>query len=203
MRYLAQVAGWAGLVGLGCGIGCLPLLAHTTTVAEDVAGTWHVEPDHNPRAGEPAIAWVALTRKGGAAVPLSEATCAMAVYSVPRQPAAAPLLQPVVKAMSAEQYRGIPGAEIVFPNPGIYQLELQCQPKTAESFQPFALQYDVTVGAGTAIAPASPAIAPAPAAIPSPTSSPSPAQPAVLLGAIALLSTVGAGIWLWRRGDRA
>jgi hypothetical protein len=107
-----------------------PATAHNIQVSGDVAGTWHIEPYHTPKAGEYAKAWVALTRKGGKILPLEQANCQMAVYLQPRKPADLPVLQPTVKAISVEKYQGIPGADIVFPNTGIYQLELNCTPKT-------------------------------------------------------------------------
>ena len=119
--------------------------AHKVEISGDVAGTWHVEPNHNPKAGEAARAWVALTRKGGTLIPLQQANCQMAVYSQPRKQGDSPILKPVVKAINVEKYEDIPGADIVFPNTGIYQLELSCEPKTEGSFQAFQMKYDVTV----------------------------------------------------------
>ncbi|MBW4508780.1 MAG: hypothetical protein KME64_20035 [Scytonematopsis contorta HA4267-MV1] len=119
--------------------------AHKVEISGDVAGTWHVEPNHNPKAGETSRAWVALTRKGGTLVPLQQANCQMAVYSQPRKQGDFPILQPPVKAINVEKYENIPGADIVFPNTGIYQLELSCKPKTEASFQAFQMKYDVTV----------------------------------------------------------
>ncbi|MFQ4143925.1 hypothetical protein [Chlorogloeopsis sp. ULAP02] len=125
-----------------------PATAHNIQVSGDVAGTWHIEPNHTPKAGEYAKAWVALTRKGGRILPLEQANCQMAVYLQPRKTADLPILQPTVKAISVEKYQGIPGADIVFPNTGIYQLELNCAPKTEGNFQPFQMKYEVTVASG-------------------------------------------------------
>lgn len=122
-----------------------PAIAHKVEVVGDVAGTWHIEPNHNPRVGVPARTWVALTRRGGALVPLSQANCQMAVYSKPRRSGDQPILRPTVKAIAAERYQGIPGADITFPKVGLYQLQLSCSPKTKGNFQPFQMQYDVTV----------------------------------------------------------
>ncbi len=120
-------------------------IAHTVEVVGNVAGTWHIEPNHNPKAGVPARAWVALTRKGGALIPLDQATCQMAVFREPRKPNDKPILQPTLKAVAADQYQGVPGADITFPKVGIYELELSCTPKTKNAFQPFRMQYEVTV----------------------------------------------------------
>lgn len=124
------------------------LIAHNIQVAGDVAGLWHVEPNHNPRAGEETKAWVALTRKGGKIIPFTSVNCAMGVYRQPRQKSDKPILQPVVTAISAEKYRDIPGAKINFPQPGLYQLQLDCQANPAANFKAFTLTHDVTVLAG-------------------------------------------------------
>lgn len=172
--------------------------AHKTLVDGDIAGTWHVEPDHNPKSGEPATAWVALTRKGGTLLPLSEANCQMQVYTLPRQPEAVPILEPPVRAIAAEQYQGIPGADIVFPAVGQYQLQLNCTPIQENDFAPFALQYDVTVAAGNPT--------PAPSVVAGSPLPPPPGDEAApeasaggvnVGGAIALVSVATVGGWLW------
>lgn len=127
-----------------------PAAAHNIEISGDVAGTWHVEPNHAPKAGEAARAWVVLTRKGGQILPLEQTNCQMAVYLQPRRRGDSPVLQPAVKAINAEKYQGIPGADIVFPKTGLYQLQLSCTPKSQGSFQPFQFKYDITVAAGAA-----------------------------------------------------
>jgi hypothetical protein len=54
-------------------------------------------------------------------------------------------MQPQLKAISAEKYRGIPGTEIIFPQAGIYQLELKGTAKNNNDFKPFKTSYSVTV----------------------------------------------------------
>lgn len=144
--HLQSLGGWTLLLSLLVS----PATAHNVEVSGDVAGTWHVEPNHTPKAGEPARAWVVLTRKGGQILPLEQANCQMTVYSQPRKGDDSPVIQPAVKAISAEKYQGIPGVDIVFPNTGLYQLQLSCTPKTQGNFQPFQLKYDVAVAAGVA-----------------------------------------------------
>lgn len=126
-----------------------PVAAHTVQVSGDVAATFHVEPNHNPKAGQQARAWFALTRRGGQIIPLSECNCQLAVYSQPRAQSSQPLLRPSLKAITAEKYQGIPGAEMVFPKAGAYELELSGTPKAGAKFRPFRLTHTVTVGAGT------------------------------------------------------
>ncbi|WP_244142021.1 hypothetical protein [aff. Roholtiella sp. LEGE 12411] len=123
--------------------------AHSVKIAADVGGTLHIEPNDNPRAGEPTQAWFALTRKGGRVIPLAQCNCQLAVYAQPYAPGEPPLLEPSLNPVAAERYQGIPGAEIVFPKPGIYQLQLNGKPVSGASFKPFKFQFEVTVAAGT------------------------------------------------------
>lgn len=120
--------------------------AHTVKTNADIAATFHLEPDHNPRAGEPAQVWFALTRKGGEVLPLDECDCQLTVYVEPRAADADPLLIPELTSLDVERYEGIPAAEVVFPDPGAYVLVISGRPKTVGEFQPFSLAYDVTVG---------------------------------------------------------
>jgi hypothetical protein len=119
--------------------------AHEVEVSGDVAATFHLEPNHNPRAGEKSRVWFALTRKGGQIIPLEQCNCQLAVYSHPHKEEDKPLMQPKLAAISAENYKGIPGANIVFPKAGIYDLEISGTAKAGANFKPFELNYTVTV----------------------------------------------------------
>jgi hypothetical protein len=74
-----------------------PVAAHTVKVSGDVAATFHLEPNHNPKAGQRSQAWFALTRRGGQIVPLSQCNCQLAVYPNPRPQNAQPLMRPLSK----------------------------------------------------------------------------------------------------------
>jgi hypothetical protein len=126
-----------------------PISAHQVQIAADVGATLHIEPNDNPRSGEPTQAWFALTRKGGQAIPLTQCDCQLVVFAQPHTPGEPALLEPPLEPVSAERYQGIPGAEITFPKPGIYQLQLSGKPVTGANFQPFQFEFDVTVAAGT------------------------------------------------------
>ncbi len=131
-----------------------PVTAHTVKKDAGVGATFHIEPDHNPRAGEPAMAWFALTHPGGKLIPLEQCDCQLAVYSqaAVAQANQSAILNPPLKSISVEQYQQIPGADIVFPQAGIYQLVITGHPKAGADFQPFKLSYAVTVLPGNAIA---------------------------------------------------
>jgi hypothetical protein len=120
--------------------------AHTVHLNRDVAATFHIEPNHNPKAGQPSQAWFALTRKGGELIPLAECDCRLAIYTEPRQPNAKPILEPALTPITAEQFKGIPAAEIVFPQAGAYILEIRGSAKLPGGFNPFVLSYPVVVG---------------------------------------------------------
>ncbi|ELR96274.1 hypothetical protein [Gloeocapsa sp. PCC 73106] len=123
----------------------LPAIAHNVQVDQDVAVTFHIEPDHNPRAGEETLAWFVLTRRGGETIPLSDCDCHLKVYLVPRNPQAQALLNPALEAINVEQYLEIPGATLIFPQAGAYDLEISGAPRDGNSFQPFKFSYTVNV----------------------------------------------------------
>jgi hypothetical protein len=126
-----------------------PVLAHNIKVSGNVAATFHIEPNHNPKAGEPSQTWFALTHKGGTVIPLAQCDCKLAVRAEPHKEGEVPLLEPALKSLSTEQYQGIPSAEIIFPKPGEYELEISGKPKAGAKFQPFELSYTVTVLTGS------------------------------------------------------
>ncbi|MEH2234722.1 hypothetical protein [Nostoc sp.] len=126
-----------------------PASAHQVEVAGDVGGTLHVEPNDNPRAGEASQAWFALTRRGGKVIPLAQCNCRLAVYAQPYVGGEPALLEPELKPVATERYQGIPGAEIVFPKPGIYELQLNGKPVSGARFKPFKFKFEVTVAGGS------------------------------------------------------
>ncbi|MEA5512719.1 hypothetical protein [Nodularia sp. UHCC 0506] len=127
-----------------------PTSAHQVQISEDVGATIHIEPNDNPRAGEPTQAWFALTRKGGETIPLAQCDCELLIYAEPHIPGEPALIEPSLEPVTAERYQGIPGAEINFPKPGRYQLQLTGKPTIEASFKPFQFKFEVTVAAGTA-----------------------------------------------------
>jgi hypothetical protein len=126
-----------------------PVLAHKVQVAADVGATLHLEPNDNPRAGEPTKTWFALTRKGGQVIPLAQCNCNLAVYAQPYTPGEPALIEPSLEPVTAERFQGIPGTEINFPKPGLYELQLSGKPVKGAKFTPFELKFEVTVAAGT------------------------------------------------------
>ena len=125
-------------------LAAIPAIAHNVEISNEVAATFHIEPNHNPKANQPSTAWFALTRRGGNSIPLSECNCDLRVYAVPRANDAEPILNPELVALNVEKYQNIPGAEIVFPQPGAYELEISGTAKD-DSFTPFELRYSVNV----------------------------------------------------------
>ncbi|KOP24737.1 hypothetical protein AMR41_19140 [Hapalosiphon sp. MRB220] len=130
--------------------GIHPASAHKVKTTADVGATLHMEPNDTPRAGEPTRAWFALTRKGGKVIPIAQCDCQLLVYAEPHASGEPPLLEPSLKSVSAERYKGIPGAEITFPRAGSYQLLLVGKPTAGSKFKPFQLKYRVTVAVGVA-----------------------------------------------------
>ncbi len=125
------------------------VLAHNVKTNVDVGVTFHIEPDHSPQMGQESQAWFALTRKGGGLIPLAECDCELKVYlESDRNSPDKPLLAPTLISLSPEKYQNIPGANLIFPKPGIYQLELTGKPKETGEFTPFQVSYPVTVSSG-------------------------------------------------------
>ena len=123
----------------------LPVFAHKVKLSQDVGATIHIEPNDTPRAGKSNLTWFALTRKGGKTIPLTNCKCTLSVYSQPYRPENTPLMKPSLKAVSAEGYQGIPGADITFPQAGAYELVLKGSPTRSGDFTPFELRFSVTV----------------------------------------------------------
>ena len=122
--------------------------AHTVKVSNDIGATIHIEPNDRARAGEVAPTWFALTKKGGKTVPLRDCNCLLTIYAQPHTPGEPALLEPPLKPMNVERYEGIPGAEITFPKPGVYELQLRGKPGTGKNWQPFELKFEVIVATG-------------------------------------------------------
>ena len=123
----------------------VPTLAHNVEISNDVAATFHIEPNHNPRAEESTIAWFALTQRGGKTIPLSQCDCKLNVYTLPRAADTSPVLNPILQAIDVEKYREVPSANITFPQAGAYELVISGTAKDGTSFQPFELSYTVNV----------------------------------------------------------
>lgn len=189
-------------IALGVIVVASPAIAHNIKTSGDVAALFHIEPDHNPKAGEPSKAWFVLTKKGGEPISLDQCDCKLAIYpdtdsdqvgkSEEKKPN--PIAQPPLQSISAEKYQGIPGAEVVFPQAGVFTLELSGRPKNGANFEPFNLSYDVTVQAGAAPQPSPVAQVPTTATQPTPQTQTNWVLP-VALGAIAL----GVAAWFIKR----
>jgi hypothetical protein len=141
-RRLKQSKVFSGLLLL---VG-IPAFAHEIKTGQDVAATFHIEPNHQPRVGKPAKAWFALTRRGGKTIPLAQCKCQLAVYKLPRlKHLGIPLMKPALSSLNVERYKGVPQATITFPKPGLYELELKGTSQPGSTFKPFTLNYQVTV----------------------------------------------------------
>lgn len=126
----------------------IDIYAHNVEVSQDVACTFHITPNHNPKVGKSSLAWFSLTRKGGKSIPFSECNCQLNIYAEPRNTESKPIMNPELTGINTENYQDIPGAEVIFPQAGIYELEIVGSPKDGESFQPFKFTYSVTVTGG-------------------------------------------------------
>ncbi len=121
------------------------VLSHNIKTDGNVGVTFHIEPDHSPIAKKPSQTWFVLTRRGGKIIPLSECDCELNVYYQSSNSGSELVQTPSLKPLSPEQYQNIPGADIIFPDAGIYDLQLIGKPLNNSNFQPFSVTYSVTV----------------------------------------------------------
>ncbi len=128
--------------------------AHKVEISEDVGATLHIEPNDNPKAGEPSQVWFALTREGGKVIPLNKCDCKLSIFSEIKSSQV--ILQPPLKPLSTEGYKNIPSAEVTFPKIGRYNLEITGKPIGGDDFKPFELNFKITIA--TAIPQVSPTI---------------------------------------------
>ena len=125
-----------------------PAFAHNVKTSGNVAALFHLEPNHNPKAGDPSKIWFALTKQGGEAIALDQCNCQITVYSNQQV-----LFQPPLSPLNAERYKALPSAVVMFPKAGIYQVEIKGSPKQEGDFESFKFNYDVTVQPGNVVAP--------------------------------------------------
>ena len=121
-----------------------PAFAHNVQTSGNVASLFHLEPSHNPRAGEPSKVWFALTKQGGEEIPLDQCNCQITVYENQKI-----ISQPPLNPLKAEKYQGLPSAVVVFPRSGMYKVEIKGDPKQENGFDRFKFAYDVTVQPGS------------------------------------------------------
>jgi len=144
---IAAIGSFSGAIALDL---AAPSLAHNIKTDGEVGATFHLEPNHNPKSGEPATVWFALTREGGETIPLADCDCELSVVN--QQDESIEVDAPELTAIDVETYTDIPSAEIVFPEPGVYALTIggAASDTASEDFSDFELTYDVTVRPGAA-----------------------------------------------------
>ena len=125
-----------------------PAFAHNVKTSGNVAALFHLEPNHNPKAGDPSKIWFALTKQGGEAIALDQCNCQITVYNNQQV-----LFQPPLSPLNAERYKALPSAVVMFPKAGTYQVEIKGSPKQEGDFESFKFNYDVTVQPGNVVAP--------------------------------------------------
>jgi hypothetical protein len=178
-----------------------PLIAHNIEIAGEVAGLWHIEPNHDPTAGLPSRVWVALSQRGGTPLPLDQLQCQMTIAQTGTKPDQSDR-PPIVLTPKAIAEPGQPsalGAMVTFPSTGAYDLRLACKPQPGSAIAAFAMDYEVTVARSTAPIPsptASPIGRPTASPIAPPISAPSsPANPGFILLPLVLLGAIGLVLW--------
>jgi hypothetical protein len=183
------------------------VIAHNVEIAGEVAGLWHIEPNHDPTAGIPSRVWVALSQRGGQALPLDQLQCQLTIVQQGAKPGTQsnnpPSPPPIVlepKPLNDPSQPSALGSMVSFPRTGAYELRLACKPQPGSSIAAFVMNYEVTVA--RSVAPiASPIASPSPIGsteaiapqLPSPRSLPS--IPGAIWLPLALLGTIGLVLW--------
>jgi hypothetical protein len=123
-----------------------PAFAHNVKTSGNVASLFHLEPNHNPKAGEPAKVWFALTKQGGEEIALDQCNCQITVSENQKV-----ISQPPLNPLKAEKYQALPSAVVMFPRAGLYTVEIKGDPKQENAFDRFQFAYEVTVQPGQAM----------------------------------------------------
>jgi hypothetical protein len=171
-----------------------PAFAHNVKTSGNVAALFHLEPNHNPKAGDPSKIWFALTKQGGEAIALDQCNCQITVYSNQQV-----LFQPPLSPLNAERYKALPSAVVMFPKAGIYQVEITGTPKQDGDFESFKFNYDVTVQPGNAVQQPNPSESPISALLNPDTVID---LPGVLVW-MPLVAIVFLGLWFVKRHNRS
>jgi hypothetical protein len=137
---------WSSCLGLWIA----PAWGHQVKITGDVGATIHFEPRDRPQSQTSTQVWFALTKKGGATIPLKDCNCQLKVGPFPGESTARSL---DLVAINAEKYQEIPSATLTFPTAGVYGLELTGKPLKTGDFKPFRLYFETTVIAGSASSP--------------------------------------------------
>jgi hypothetical protein len=171
-----------------------PLIAHNIEIAGDVAGLWHIEPNHDPTAGVPSRVWVALSQRGGSALPLDQLQCQMTIVQTGTKPdqTTRPPIVVTPKALAEPGQPSALGAMVTFPATGAYDLSLACKPQPGSPIAAFAMDYEITVARSAA--PASPNPIASPTASPIAPPSP-PANTGFILLPLVLFGAIGLVLW--------
>ncbi len=123
-----------------------PAFAHNVKTSGNVASLFHLEPNHNPKAGEPAKVWFALTKQGGEEIALDQCNCQITVSENQKV-----ISQPPLNPLKAEKYQALPSAVVMFPRAGLYTVEIKGDPKQENAFDRFEFAYEVTVQPGSTV----------------------------------------------------
>ena len=124
-----------------------PALAHEIKRDGDVGALLHIEPDDDPAAGKPTVAWFEATRRGGTRLGAAECDCTVSLYRGAPEPSDKPLLSLPAKDGTAGGAKGKLSAAITFPEVGAYTLVLEGKPRAGAAFAPFRLEWVVRASA--------------------------------------------------------
>lgn len=116
-----------------------PALAHVLEADQTVGAVIHLTPDDSPVAGERSDLFFEFKDKEGRFKP-ADCTCTVSVTRDEREIYSQPLF-----ANNTEPGLENPSFSYTFPEPGSYEVKISGKPLTEDAFNPFELEYTVTV----------------------------------------------------------
>lgn len=122
--------------------------AQNVTTTGGLVTQVHFIPDP-PKAGPPLLAWFMLTqvghgRSGHHDISAQRCRCVLAIYGA-GGPSSTPIAKPTLRAVTANGRPDHLGANVTFPSPGQYVVQLAGRPTKAGDFPPFRTDFVIEV----------------------------------------------------------
>jgi hypothetical protein len=114
--------------------------AHILKTDGNIGLTIHVNPDDDPIVGSPASFFMEIVDKTAKFKP-TDCTCTAQILNNGTQIYSAPLFS----TAQANDVNAAPFFSYTFPETGIYTVAISGEPKTADAFQKFSINYDLRV----------------------------------------------------------
>lgn len=132
--FLIAFSMWGGVV-----------FAHETTTNGSASVFIHIDPDDNPKPGEPATLFIDVRNKEKG-FSIENCDCVLTIG----QEGTVLSTTSLVPSGDSSTY-DVMSVPFTFPKNGTYDIGVDGTPKTPGTFTPFSTDYDVTIGAPTGV----------------------------------------------------